>query len=76
MDRKWQDILRGVVDDGVTAGVFTCPDPAASVARLSALVDGLSVAVVVHRSVTRTQLRGWVAAQLAVELGADVGSLD
>jgi len=76
LDHQWQDILRGVVDDGVASGVFTCPDPAATVARLSALVDGLSVAVVVHRSVTRDQLRSWVAAQLAVELGVDVETLD
>jgi AcrR family transcriptional regulator len=76
LDQQWQDILRGVVDDGVTSGVFTCADPAATVARLSALVDGLSVAVVVHRSVTRDQLRSWVAAQLAVELGVDVTTLD
>jgi AcrR family transcriptional regulator len=76
LDQQWQDILRGVVDDGVASGVFTCPDPAASVARISALVDGLSVAAVVHRSVTREQLRGWVAAQLAVELGVDVETLD
>jgi AcrR family transcriptional regulator len=75
LDQQWQDILRGVVDDGVASGVFTCPDPAASVARISALVDGLSVAAVVHRSVTREQLRGWVAAQLAVELGVDVETL-
>jgi AcrR family transcriptional regulator len=76
LDHQWQDILRGVVDDGVVSGDFTCPDPEASVARLSALVDGLSVAAVVHRSVTREQLRSWVAAQLAVELGVDVTTLD
>ena len=76
LDQQWQDILRGVVDDGVASGVFTCADPAAAVARLSALVDGLSVAAVVHRSVTREQLRSWVAAQLAVELGVDVATLD
>ncbi len=76
LDHQWQDILRGVVDDGVTSGAFTCPDPEATVARLSALVDGLSVAVVVHRSLTREQLRSWVAAQLAVELGVDVATLD
>ena len=75
LDHQWQDILRGVVDDGVASGAFTCPDPEATVARLSALVDGLSVAAVVHRSVTREQLRSWVAAQLAVELGVDVASL-
>lgn len=75
LDRRWQDILRGVVDDGIASGVFTCADPRATVARLSALVDGLSVAAVVHRSVTRDQLRHWVAAQLAVELGVDVATL-
>ena len=76
LDRRWQDILRGVVDDGVAAGVFTCADPAATVARVSALVDGLSVAAVVHRSVTREELRRWVAAQLEVELGVGVRTLD
>jgi AcrR family transcriptional regulator len=76
LDHQWQDILRGVVDDGVASGDFTCPDPEASVARISALVDGLSVAAVVHRTVSREQLRSWVAAQLAVELGVDVATLD
>ncbi len=76
LDHQWQDILRSVVDDGVSSGAFTCPDPEATVARLSALVDGLSVAAVVHRTVTREQLRNWVAAQLAVELGVDVATLD
>ena len=76
LDQQWQGILRDVVDDGVASGVFTCADPAATVARLSALVDGLSVAVVVHKSVTRKQLRTWVAAQLAVELGVSVDTLD
>ena len=76
LDHRWQDILRGVVDDGVASGAFTCADPAATVARLSAMVDGLSVAAVVHRSVSREQLRSWVAAQLAVELGVDVATLD
>ena len=76
LDHQWQDILRGVVDDGVASGAFTCPDPEATVARISALVDGLSVAAVVHRSVTREQLRAWVAGQLAVELGVDVATLD
>lgn len=76
LDHQWQDILRSVIDDGVASGDFTCPDPEATVARLSALVDGLSVAAMVHRTVTRDQLRSWVAAQLAVELGVDVATLD
>ena len=76
LDQRWEDVLREVVDDGVAAGVFTCADPAATVARVSALLDGLSVATFVHRTVTRAQLRSWVAAQVAVELGVDVATLD
>ena len=76
LDHRWRDILRGVVDQGVESGAFTCADPEATVARLSALLDGLSVAVVVHRTVSREQLRRWVAAQLAVELGVDLATLD
>ena len=76
LEHRWQDILLGVVTDGVRTGAFTCAEPEATVARLSALVDGLSVAAVVHRTVTREQLRRWVAAQLAVELGVDVATLD
>ncbi len=55
--------------------MFTCPDPQASVARVSALLDGLSVATLVYRSVTRAQLREWVAAAVASELGLASDSL-
>ncbi len=75
MDKRWQAMLREVVDDGVASGAFTCPDPEGAVGRLSALVDGLSVAAVVHRTITRAQLRAWVAHQVATELGVDVETL-
>jgi AcrR family transcriptional regulator len=72
LDRQWEKALRQVVEDGVAAGVWTCEDPAASVARISALLDGLSVASLVHRSLTRSQLRSWVARQVQVELGVEL----
>lgn len=75
LDHRWEVALREVVDDGVAAGAFTCADPGASVARVSALLDGLSVATLVYRSVTRTQLREWVAGHVAHELGVDPGTL-
>ena len=75
LDRRWDRALRKVVDDGVAAGTFTCPDPSASVARVSALLDGLSVAVLVYRTVTRSQLRRWVAEAVAAELGLDAETL-
>lgn len=71
MDQRWCAVLREVVEAGVTEGTFRCADPAASVTRISALVDGLSVATLVYRSVTRTQLRRWVADAVARELGVD-----
>jgi AcrR family transcriptional regulator len=75
MDRRWTGLIRQVVDDGVTEGAFTCSDPEASAARLRGLLDGLSVATLVHRSITRQQLRQWVAEQVATELGLDVATL-
>lgn len=71
LDRRWTEALRHVVDGGVAKGTFTCADPSASVARVSALLDGLSVAVLVYRTVTRTELRRWVAGAVAAELGID-----
>ena len=55
MDRRWERVLREVVEDGVADGDFRCADPAATVARVSALLDGLSVATLVYRSVTRAR---------------------
>jgi AcrR family transcriptional regulator len=73
MDDRWCAVLREVVDDGVAEGVFRCPDPAASVARVSALLDGLSVATLVYRTVSRAQLREWVTTAVAAELGLEAG---
>lgn len=75
MDRRWCAAMRGVVEEGVAQGLFTCADPDASVARVSALLDGLSVATLVYRTVTRAQLRRWVADALADELGLDRAKL-
>jgi AcrR family transcriptional regulator len=75
LDDRWEAALRQVVEAGVAAGTFTCPDPGAAVRRVSALLDGLSVATLVYRTVTRAQLREWVACHVAHELGLDVETL-
>jgi AcrR family transcriptional regulator len=75
MDERWCAALREVIDDGVTAGLFTCADPEASVVRVSALLDGLSVATLVYRTVSRPQLRRWVAEAVAHEVGIEVEQL-
>jgi AcrR family transcriptional regulator len=72
LDERWCAVLREVIEDGVAEGTFTCPDPAATVARVSALIDGLSVATLVYQTVSREQLREWVGGAVAGELGIDV----
>lgn len=71
LDDRWQDSLLTVVRTGIDDGTFTCPDPAGSVARISALLDGLSVATLAYRTVTRSQLRTWVREATAREVGLD-----
>jgi AcrR family transcriptional regulator len=71
LDRRWKTVLRQLIEDGVQAGSFTCPDPKATVARVLALADGLAVGNVVHGKVSRAELRRWVGDALADELGVD-----
>lgn len=75
LDQRWSAAFLDVVASGVADGSFACPDPAATVARVSALLDGLSVATLVYRTVTRAQLRHWVAGAVAGELGLDPETL-
>jgi len=75
MDDRWCDVLRGIVEAGVADGVFTCPDPDATVSRVSAMLDGLSVATLVYRTVSRVQLRDWITDLVAHEVGLDPADL-
>lgn len=75
LDKRWTSAMRQLIEEGVTSGEFSCEDPVASVARVSALLDGLSVAALVYRSVTRAQLRAWVTHQVATEVGLPVEAL-
>jgi len=71
LDVRWKDVLAEQIQLGVAEGVFDCPDPDAAAWRLSALLDGLAVQVLVHRSLTRTQLATWVREAAARELGCE-----
>ena len=75
LDQRWCDALQNVITDGVRAEVFTCADPKSTVTRVGALLDGLSVAALVYRSVSRRQLQEWVRDTAADELGIDRGVL-
>jgi AcrR family transcriptional regulator len=76
LDDRWDHVLREVVEQGVAEGVFACEDPASTVARTSAMLDGLSVANLVYRNVNRKDLRRWVGEGLAAELGLHPEALD
>lgn len=75
LDARWRAALQDAVVDGVAAGDFHCPDPPATVARIGGLLDGLSVAALVYRSVTRDQLRTWIREAVAAELDIPANAL-
>jgi AcrR family transcriptional regulator len=76
LDDEWRAALLRTIEVGVGAGKFRCADPAAAVARIGALLDGLSVATLVYRTVSRTQLRTWVREATAREVAIDPALLD
>ena len=71
LDQRWRDALEHVIIEGVDAGEFTCPEPKSAVARIGALLDGLSVASLIYKSVSRKQLQAWVRNATADEIGID-----
>jgi hypothetical protein len=75
LDVRWKDVLADQISQGVAQGVFTCADPEGAAWRLSALLDGLAVQVLVHRILTKKQLASWVRGAAATELGCDAALL-
>jgi AcrR family transcriptional regulator len=75
LDDRWQAALTAAIQNGVDSGDFDCADPAATATRIGAQLDGLSVAVVVYRSISRSQLRRWIRVTVADELGIDAEQL-
>jgi AcrR family transcriptional regulator len=69
LDKRWRDALEDVITQGVGSGAFACDDPKGTVARVGALLDGLSVASLIYKSVNRKQLQSWVRDVTADELG-------
>ena len=75
LDDRWRAALAETIRDGVASGDFVCADPAATLARVGALYDGLSVAVLVYENVNRSELKTWMRDALAAELGIDAARL-
>jgi AcrR family transcriptional regulator len=75
LDIRWKDVLAAQIRSGASAGLFSCADAEGSAWRLSALLDGLAVQVMVHRNLTKKQLATWVRVAAAAELGIDPEAL-
>ncbi|MFI6805119.1 TetR/AcrR family transcriptional regulator [Streptomyces luteogriseus] len=70
LDRQWKAALAEVIEEGVAAGEFRCPDPAGTAFRLTALLDGLAVQLTSYAgAVPRARAQEWVEGALAGELG-------
>jgi AcrR family transcriptional regulator len=75
LDDRWKDVLTKQIRLGVEAGDFVCRDPAGSAWRLSALLDGLAVQVMMHQRITKKTLAQWVRGAAAAELGIETDRL-
>ncbi len=70
LDQAWVALLERVIRDGVTARRFRTDDPAGSAWRLAALMDGLGLQVLLHRStMSRAKMLEHTRTFAAVELG-------
>ena len=70
LDLAWVAMLERVIRDGVAAKRFRTADPAASAWRLAALMDGLGLQVVLHKStMSKAKMLDHTRAVAAAELG-------
>jgi AcrR family transcriptional regulator len=73
LDAAWTGLLEQVLRDGVETGEFDCLDPAASAARISALIDGLCLRLELrNRGITATEVLSLLRTQAAFEVGRPV----
>ena len=76
LDLRWRQDLGRVIEDGVTEGVFDCPDPTGAAWRINAVMDGLALQYAVHeRMISRRQVTEWVRLSTAREVGLDPARL-
>lgn len=72
----WQQLVAGILRDGVAAGDLVCDDPDASAWRIISLLDGLVLQVVAHRTtVGRDRMLEWARRTTETEAGLPHGAL-
>lgn len=70
----WQLLVRSILDRGVSAGVFACPDTDASAWRIISVLDGLALQVVAHGD-GAVEPVAWSAVAAEAEVGLAPGTL-
>ena len=69
IDGRWQAAMLSLLKQGIDDGEFSCPDPAATAARTTALLDGLAIRKLVRREpISETDTEAWIAQHLGAEL--------
>jgi ketosteroid isomerase-like protein len=77
LDEQSIELLARIIRIGVESGEFTCPDPAASAMRLTALVDGLAVQFAAHDGMmNRDHLIHHVRFAAGAEVGVDIADFN
>ena len=76
LNEEWQNVLAGIIGDGIRAGEMRCDDIDASAWRILSLLDGLILQVVAHGDVlTLEQADAWSRSMAESELGLPQGAL-
>ncbi|MGW0808080.1 TetR/AcrR family transcriptional regulator [Nonomuraea sp. NPDC002799] len=76
IDLQGRELLRGIIEAGVTAGDFECGDPDAATWRILGLIDGLAIQMHVHpRVLSRRRVNALIRTAAATELGVAVENL-
>jgi AcrR family transcriptional regulator len=76
LNQEWQLLLAALIEDGVAAGTFTCPDVRAAAWRILSILDGLTLQAVAHgEPFDRRWVLPWSAGVAEKELGLEPGDL-
>ncbi|TXK39456.1 TetR family transcriptional regulator [Nonomuraea sp. C10] len=76
LDVQSRQVMQSIIEAGVAAGDFTCPDPEGATWRIFALGDGLAIQMNVHgRVLPRRRVTELVKTAAARELGLSADDL-
>jgi AcrR family transcriptional regulator len=70
LDLRWRETVAALIVEGVATREFRCDDPRGTAWRLTSLLDGLAVQLVVRRgAITKREFAAWLETTLKTELG-------